>query len=56
MTKHTPGNVIISLVAVVAGVFLFRKFKCTRRDESAGEDRLDEMVEQSFPASDAPAY
>jgi hypothetical protein len=56
MAKHTPGKVIISLLAVVGGVLLFRKLKCARRDERAGEARLDEMLEQSFPASDAPAY
>jgi hypothetical protein len=56
MTKHTPITVILSLLAVVGGVFLFRRIRCGRRVEGDDEARLDEMVEQSFPASDAPVY
>ena len=56
MTRQTPRTVILSLLAVAGGVFLFRRIKCAGRAEPADDARLDEMVEQSFPASDAPAY
>ncbi len=48
-------TVILSLLAVIGGVFLFRKIKCGHLHES-DDARLDEMLEQSFPASDVPAY
>jgi hypothetical protein len=56
MTKQTPRTVILSLLALVGGVFLFRRIKWAGRNERDDDARLDEMVEQSFPASDAPAY
>jgi hypothetical protein len=56
MTKQAPKTLIISLCAVVGGVYLFRKLMCARRVERDDEARLDEMLDQSFPASDAPAY
>ena len=55
MTKQTPKTMILSLLAVAGGMFLFQKIKCARQVERE-EARLDEMLEQSFPASDAPAY
>jgi hypothetical protein len=55
MTKQTPRTLILSLLAVVGGVVLFRRIKCAGRAERDDDTRLDEMVEQSFPASDAPA-
>jgi hypothetical protein len=56
MTKHTPLTLIISVLAAIGGVFLFRQIKSARRAEPVDDGGLDEMVEQSFPASDAPAY
>jgi hypothetical protein len=56
MTKHTRGKVIISLLAVLGGVFLFRRIRCARRAGPEHDARLDEMLDQSFPASDSPAY
>jgi hypothetical protein len=56
MTKHTPRTLIISLLAVVGGVFLFRKFKGARRDGNDDDAMLDEMLDQSFPASDPPGF
>jgi len=56
MTKQAPKTLIFSLLAVVGGVFLFRRIKCAPRAEPDHDARLDEMLEQSFPASDAPAY
>jgi len=55
MKKQTPQTVILSVLAMAGGVFLFQRIKCTREAERA-DARLDEMLEQSFPASDAPAY
>jgi len=48
--------VIISLLAIAGGVFLFLRIKCARRTERDDEARLDGMLEESFPASDSPAY
>ncbi len=45
----------MSLLAVAGGVFLFQKLKCSRQAER-DDARLDDMLDQSFPASDAPAY
>jgi hypothetical protein len=60
MTKRRPGTVIVSLLAVAGGVFLFRMIRGARRTDRDEEERLDcmldGMLEQSFPASDAPAY
>jgi hypothetical protein len=56
MTKQTPRTVIFSLLAVAGGVFLFSRIRCVRPVERDHDARLDEMLEQSFPASDAPAY
>jgi hypothetical protein len=55
MTKQSPKTLILSLLAVAGGVFLFQRIKCAARIERDSA-RLDEMLEQSFPASDAPAY
>lgn len=55
MTGKMPRAVIVSMLAVVGGVFLFRRIKRARPAER-DDARLDDMVEQSFPASDAPAY
>ena len=56
MTKHTPLTLIISVLAAIGGVFLFRQIKSARRAEPVDDGGLDEMVEQSFPASDAPEW
>ncbi len=55
MTQRTPKTMILSLLAVAGGVFLFQRIKCSRRDDR-NDARLDEMLEHNFPASDAPAY
>lgn len=55
MTKQTPKTMILSLLAVAGGVFLFQRIKCAQRVER-DEARLDDMLDQSFPASDALAY
>jgi hypothetical protein len=55
MKKQTPMTVILSLLAMAGGVFLFQRIKCTRRVEQ-DDAKLDDMLDQSFPASDAPAY
>jgi hypothetical protein len=55
MTKQTPKTMILSLLAVAGGVFLFQRIKCARQ-AGRKEARLDDMLDQSFPASDAPAY
>jgi hypothetical protein len=55
MLKQTPRTMILSLLALAGGVFLFRRIKCGRQAERE-DARLDEMLDQSFPASDAPAY
>jgi len=56
MIMQTSKAVLFSLAAMAGGLFLFQMIK--RRDAAhpEGEARLDEMLEQSFPASDAPSY
>jgi hypothetical protein len=56
MTGRTPKALIISMLALAGGVFLFQRIKCARQADREDDARLDDMVEQSFPASDAPAY
>jgi len=56
MNGQTPKTLILSLLAVIGGVFLFQRIRCARRAGSEPDATLDAMVEQSFPASDAPAY
>jgi hypothetical protein len=56
MTNSRARKVAISLLAVVGGVFLFHRISSARHSEPDRDARLDEMLDQSFPASDAPAY
>ena len=68
MIMNGPKTMIFSLVALAGGVFLYRKVKSSsagqmahdavlRATKKQTDDALvDAMSEQSFPASDAPAY
>lgn len=52
---------IISLMAIAGGVWLYRKLKASADSLAEAKRRADDvlvdaMSEQSFPASDAPAY
>jgi hypothetical protein len=57
MTIREPKVMILSLALLTCGVYLFSKMRTLAQASDSRKDALvDAMSEQSFPASDAPAY